>query len=202
MSYDLTKIRRTSVVRIIGPLLFLLAGCSQASAGTVDITLIPSSNIRGLPGDTVGWGFTITNNTAGWLFFTGSSLTESNVIGTYTDFFSNNSGNDLSGALALVDPNTSWGPVAFDNTSSAGVGSYLIDPGTSLFADDNGTITITYASFDCNPNICSPTETDTSLTASFDIFVATPEPSAAVPLALIAVVWAVFALHRRRRFVR
>lgn len=188
----------------IAPLLLLLAGCSYLSAGTVDIQLDPpGGNIIGLPGDHVGWGFTITNNTSLWLFFSTSTLDfETNPgLGSYTDFFSNNSGNDTSNPLALVDPSSTWGLVPYSYLGQAGVGDYWIDPGAGLGASDSGTITVYYEGFDCNPNVCgSPIETDGTTSAAFNVTVGTPEPSTTIPLALLACGWV--GLQLRRRFAK
>jgi hypothetical protein len=193
------------VLAKIGPLFLLLAGCSHLSAGTVDFQLTPSNgNISGMPGDQVGWGFTITNTTSQWLFFMGSSLDfETNpTLGTYTDFFQFNSGNDTSGPLALVDPMTSTPQVwsaGYSLLGPTGVGDYWIDPGAALGLNDSGTITVNYLGLDCNPNdsSCSDSGTPGSVSAAFNVSVQTPEPSPTVPLALLAATWAAFALRRR-----
>ena len=208
----------------IGPLVLLLAGCWQASAGTVYIVLnvpppVSGHQLVGAPGDTVGWGFTVVNNSAEWLVFTGSSLTESAVLGPsgtstgYTDFMGINGGNDIAEAIPFMDPNTSWGPVTFDSSSLSGIGDYVIDPGTPLSSEDQGTFSINYDAYPCDPNgvTCSADNPGQTLNLqndtlpTFDIFVqlpasGVPEPSTALPLGLLALGYA--GVQLRRRFAK
>jgi len=52
----------------IGLTAALLASAALATADDISLSLIPiSGSISGLPGSTVGWGYTITNNTAEWI---------------------------------------------------------------------------------------------------------------------------------------
>lgn len=45
----------------------LLAFGVTALADDVTLTLVPAADLSGPPGSTVGWGYTITNNTSNWL---------------------------------------------------------------------------------------------------------------------------------------
>jgi hypothetical protein len=196
-----------SVLKKIGPVLLFLAGCAHLSAGTVDLQLSPLDGaIAGLPGDHIGWGFTITNNSGLWLFFTSSTLdseTNPGLLANYTDYMGINNGNDTLGPLPVVDNNlgTTW-TATYSFLSQTGVGDYQIDPGAGIGLSDSGTITIYYQGFDCNPNVCSPNETDGTASAAFSVSTQTPastvpEPASTVPLAVSALGWAGLLLRRR-----
>ena len=46
----------------------VLPGVAPALGGQITLTLIPASgDVAGLPGSTVGWGYTITNTTSDWI---------------------------------------------------------------------------------------------------------------------------------------
>lgn len=57
------KSRALAALTIFG----ILALAVTAFGDDVTLTLLPSGNLSGPPGSTVGWGYTITNNTANWL---------------------------------------------------------------------------------------------------------------------------------------
>ena len=108
---------------------FLLTAAAL-HAGTVTLDLNPlGGSITGGPGDTVGWGFKLTNSTADWISVTSSALTfETNPsLGVYTDFIGLQSGPLPSFALA---PSTFWSET-FDGVSQ-GIGSYAISSSASL----------------------------------------------------------------------
>jgi len=48
--------------------LALMFGPALSLAATISLTLMPASgNVSGPPGSTVGWGYTITNNSSDWV---------------------------------------------------------------------------------------------------------------------------------------
>jgi hypothetical protein len=64
---------RRYVTFLLGALLLLLAPAVRADSWTF-ATLPANGNISGPPGSTIGWGYTITNqSTANWLVLTGIS---------------------------------------------------------------------------------------------------------------------------------
>ena len=65
-------VREIASVSVLG---FALCHCLSASADTFDFNLVPTSGIiSGSPGSTVGWGYTIVNNsTSDWLVTTALS---------------------------------------------------------------------------------------------------------------------------------
>ena len=49
----------------------LLLAASSAGIASADLTLLPTPDITGTPGSTIGWGYTITNTSSDWLETTG-----------------------------------------------------------------------------------------------------------------------------------
>lgn len=199
----------------LGAMLLFLVGSWHASAGTLPfIVLNPSSgHITGAPGDTMGWGFTITGDSSYWISFTDSTLTQSApTVGSYTDFLGL-AGGPTGGVL---DPGGTWSQ-AFDSILMTGLGSYAIDGGAPDGSQDTGTIIIHYLAFNADPtdSVACPVDcqvggtnqlflSDFSTVPSFALDVqapsSVPEPAATVPLCLILAGWAGAAL--RRRFAR
>src|SRR5579863_9522416 len=79
----------------------LLAACLAANADSVTLQLDPlSGTVSGSPGDTVGWGYTLDNNTSDYLVVSFSAFCEPGQdplfttcspaldASTYTDFLS------------------------------------------------------------------------------------------------------------------
>ncbi len=99
----------------IGVVFLLSAGSAVAS--DITLTLIPAADISGPPGSTVGWGYTITNNTSNWL------ETLSLDAGSFTDGTPN-----LIFDFPNVGPNSSmtedFTPVSTASCSSPHCGLY------------------------------------------------------------------------------
>ena len=137
-----------------------LVGCllltSVAHASPI-LTLDPANGaISGASGTTVGWGFSLTNNTdyaviTGTQFCDASSSPLPNIclplspdLGTYTDF---------AGAQFLVagpSPESVTVAQTFDNSLLTGIGSFAIDPSAS--GTENGIIVLTYDLYRVSPN--------------------------------------------------
>lgn len=176
-------------------LLLLLPPCQAATS----LNLEPSSGfIEGKAGDTVGWGFLLTN-TQNYLVVTGVEFQSSTSSGTFTDFIS------APDNFFVVGPgfgaSTVWGQT-FDLGAQTGIGSFSIPnnqaPGTLY-----GQIVLTYDLFTRSPlNPLFDPDTDTLsngnlLAANTSIKInAVPLPSA---VWLFSVVIASFGLPRRQR---
>jgi hypothetical protein len=122
----------------------LLATAAQA---TPLLNLDPASgNLTGLPGSTVGWGFTLTNTTD-FLVVTGASFVPVPLssFGTFTDFIS-------TGPLLVLGPAPESPTIteAFNAATLSGIGAFHIAPTASGTA--SGTIVINYALFSVSPN--------------------------------------------------
>ncbi|MGA2770386.1 MAG: PEP-CTERM sorting domain-containing protein [Bryobacteraceae bacterium] len=153
-------------------------------AGPV-LVLTPTGALSGGPGDTVGWGFQITND-ANYIEITSASFCLSPVsfpactlptTGLFTDFIS---GWDIIvGYPGGTDPATVEQP--FDPIAVTGIGSFAIDPGAAIGAADIGAIVLTYNVFDEDPNDSGANKlaTDQVLTADASVEVASPSPEPA-----------------------
>jgi hypothetical protein len=133
-----------------------LAVSLSASADSVTLSLDPSGGtVSGVPGDTVGWGYTLDNNTGDYLLVSYSAFCEAGEdllftgcspnlgASTYTDFTSSN--------FILIDPGGS-AIASFDPTTLSGVGEYSIDP-TITSGTDSGNIMVVYDLYDADPTV-------------------------------------------------
>jgi hypothetical protein len=178
--------------------ILLLVSCCAATAGPL-VTLDPTSGaISGAPGDTIGWGFTVQSDPGMTTSFLSSfTLFETNPsIGFYTDFIGSQGGPvDFTlpaGAPDWIEP--------FDPIQQTGVGSFTIDPGALIGAQDNGVIHIEYQLLSSSPcdTFCSG-----SIELPFQVTVVAPVPEPAtwgavlIGLALLTIGSAKFANERR-----
>ena len=53
--------------RFFIPTLFALLVTARAGQDLITLTLLPGTSIQGNPGDTIGWGYSITNTSADFL---------------------------------------------------------------------------------------------------------------------------------------
>ena len=144
------------------------------------LTLNPSNGtVTGTPGSTVGWGFTLSNN-SGFLvpslivfcegaFNAGCAPT----FGTFTDFAAQFQFNVVGTTVTQ----------AFNNATHQGIGSFAINANAPAGTTDTGTIFVVYDTFSCDitDSNCNPTQTAFSqlLSASASVNVisaAVPEP--------------------------
>ncbi len=157
-----------------------------ASADTVTLDLTPSSGtVSGLPGDTVGWGYTIDNETDDTLIVANSYFCEpgqdplfttcASTLGSYTDFIANNG--------TLIGPDS---PASQDFGPNSGVGEYVINSSASGGQSDTGSIVVLYDLYDDNfdqvggtMELSAPAEVDVTGAIS-----PVPEPGLASLLAL------------------
>jgi hypothetical protein len=130
-------------------LLGFLAICLTASADPT-FTLTPSGTVSGQPGDSVGWGYSIVNDTGDYMLIENSFFCDpgedpsdfdcSPGLGasTYQDFIATN--------FTEIAPNTT-GAQSFDASATTGVGEYSIDPSATPGQSDVGSIVIVYDLF-------------------------------------------------------
>lgn len=122
------------------------------------LTLNPSNGaISGTPGSTVGWGFTLSND-SGFLvpslvvFCEGAfNASCTPTFGTFTDFAAQLQFN-------VVGPMVTQ---AFDDTTKQGIGSFAINANAPAGVADTGTIFLIYDTFSCDvaDSNCNPTQT-------------------------------------------
>jgi hypothetical protein len=151
---------------------------TTAQAATV-LQLDPlGGSIAGLPGSTVGWGFSLNNN-ENFLVVTSAAFEAATELGTFTDLIS------APDNFFVVGPalggSTVW-TQSFDAATQTGIGSFAIDAGAALGSVAFGTIALTYDLFSRSPldPLFDP-DTDTLsngnlLTANASVTVPIPEP--------------------------
>ena len=185
--------------------LAVLTGCCAYADPDVTLTLIPiTGTVEGAPGDTVGWGFTITNNSAfdlllnqsafcgpgGDIMFNDCSTPYNGVnqfgpsLGTYTDYIALQSIEIAPGGSAMQN---------FDSTAMTGTGAYMIDAAPSGSVD-LGNIFLVYDEYMGNPFMGGTFVDETESFATAEVIVA-PEPST---FGLAAGCLLAFAALRRR----
>jgi hypothetical protein len=162
-------------------ILLLMSGC-VATAGPI-VTLDPSgAAINGAPGDTIGWGFTVQSDPGMMTSFLSSfTLFETNPsIGLYTDFIGSQGG-PVAFTLPAAAPD--W-IEPFDPIQQTGAGSFTIDPGALIGAQDNGVIHIEYQLFPStwtsvtSSSLCDAFCSD-SIELPFQVTVVAPAPEPA-----------------------
>jgi hypothetical protein len=216
--------RRKSLFGKFGAVALLLVGAWRLSASPVVPFIAPPVAVTGNPGDTVGWGFTIFNPTSLWISFIDSSWNQSSPSygnadpnfgqSGYGDYIGFNGGPSPDFGIA---PGGSWtqtfsaatapypGPIPGANPPGTGIAQFVIDPTAPMGGHDTGTLTIHYDTFSGSPGLGGSqvggpfvlTLADDTTLPTLDVYVGTPEPSAALPLGLLALGWAAWKLRRR-----
>jgi hypothetical protein len=129
------------------------------------LTLLPPSGaLTGGPNQTVGWGFTISNDGADFLLITGSffcnaggdpNFTDCTTPGTGPSSFGPQFGvyTDYIGARATEVPAFgSTGPITFSPGSPGfGVGQYTVNSNAPTFSIDSGNLFVTYNLYQGDP---------------------------------------------------
>jgi hypothetical protein len=172
----------------------LIAICFGASADSITLTLAPSDGIvSGLPGSTVGWGYSIQNGSDDYLLVENSYFcagaenplftTCSPSLGgsTYDDFIASN--------LTEVTPGGEASQ-SFDANTDSGVGEYNIAASATPGQSDTGSVAIVYDLFTTDPlsasYSCCQVGGDMELSAPAEVVVAgksaIPEPRLAILL--------------------
>ncbi len=174
----------------------IAAGFARAATASVIVTPdSPMGSITGSPGQTVGWGFSITPDPVDWVTFDSVQLAfDSNPqFGFFTDFLGPQGGPQNGalppGSIPWIEP--------FDEGNALGLGSYAISPDALRGDSDSGTLAVVYELFSDDPNICgscylSTNEVDVPLSVT-----ATPEPDTFA--SLICGLGCVWACRARRR---
>ena len=170
--------------RFFWALMWMGAGVS-ISASPV-LTLTPSGDVSGAPGSTVGWGFTITNDTD-YIEITSSQycvnpvnfplVCNSSALGTFNDFIS--TANDIIvGPPGGTDPSSV--SQSFDQVAMTGIGSFVISALDLVNSGDVGQIVLTYDLTSLDPNDPNAVSLGTDLVLSANAS-ATVTGSSSVP---------------------
>jgi hypothetical protein len=179
----------------------LLAGTLAAAPV---LTLNPGTR-SGLPGQTVGWGFKLTNDTD-FLLFSEVAFCEGPFIsggctdtyGVFTDFLA-------QFQSVVLGPGDQINEL-FDDSTQQGIGSFKINNNAVAGNQDMGTIFVIYDAYSCDPTVCSDPVQDVfsgsiSAPAEVDVQAATgtPEPATMGVVGLVlAGLIALRYLHRVR----
>ena len=127
--------------------LLLLSAALLLPAAQAGAIFTPSpSTISGNPGDTVGWGFTISNETD-YLLITSSDFTAAAASGTYTDFIG-----PFNFIIVGPSPESTSVSQTFDPAALTGVGSFQISPTAAPGSVITGQLILTYDLFSVSPN--------------------------------------------------
>jgi len=196
---------------IVNALLTLaaLTGCCAYADPDVTLTLIPITGaVQGAPGDTVGWGYTLTNNSGFYLLVDQSNFcgvggdpaindcttpynppTEYGPsYGTYADYIGSEGLDIAPGGSAMQN---------FDSTAMTGVGAYMIDPGAPGGAIDFGNIFVVYDEYMGDPFNGGTFVDESESFATAQVMIA-PEPSTFGLAAGSLLAFTALRLRRRR----
>ena len=127
----------------------VLAAAVSAQA-SVTFSLDPvSGNISGNRGDTIGWGFTVSNDTPYWLSVSGSGFVMDKDLswGTYVDFSTNSV---PVAPVFYLNPTLLTMP--FNLIDVTGAGSFAISPDTPFGDRATGQITFSYDIYYSDPS--------------------------------------------------
>jgi hypothetical protein len=157
----------------------LLVPAAQAD---IIITMNPANgDISSNPGDTVGWGFTITPDPTNFASIDSVQLAfDTNPsMGIFTDLLGPQGGRN-QGFIA-PSPSGPW-TESFDATAGLGFGSYQISSLAAFGQQDTGTLAMFYDLFSADPSTCSSCYIQTNeVDLSFSV-TSVPEPAPALLL--------------------
>jgi hypothetical protein len=161
--------RKTYVLAAV--LLGVVVLVSTTTCRADGINFTSDGSITGTPGSTVGWGFTLTNNTNDWVLFTDLGSTGFS-IGTPSSLFS-------SSGLQFLAPNQS-DSVPFNANTGMGLYQLAINSGAVIGSSDSGTFTLIALLFNVNTIDFNHLVGQETVTADYKVTVRStqvPEPT-------------------------
>ena len=174
----------------------VLVAIKPAFADDLTLSLLPASDISGPAGSTIGWGYSITNNTLNWVE-TDNLNAGIFLNGTPASAF------DFPILAPMSVVTEEFSSVATGSCSAPPCGLYELtwDSGAPVGFVNSGTFTVSADYFDGDPN--DPSSTDLGpapdMTADYSATVSSPgsvpEPSA---LMLLGTIIAALTLYSRR----
>lgn len=188
------------VIRSVLTLMAAAAFAFGAHADDISLTLTPANGVvAGAPGQAVGWGFTLTDNSGSeWVVLADSYFVGTPLYGSYSDY--------IVSQFYVAGPGEGTTIVSpWNQTNMTGTGEfdlYPTDPSVSF----SGTIIVDYDLFSVDPNnpLFDPgTDFIGSGTFSDPIQVdITPEPASWILLSLPFVLLMLFAWRRQAAALR
>jgi hypothetical protein len=124
-------------------LALLLAPGAQA---TTFLALDAGGVISGTPGQTIGWGYGLFNDT-NFLVVTSAEFVPATAIGTFTDFIAT-----LQFVVVGPPPEVTFFGQPFLPAATSGIGSFAIAPGATPGTSAIGQIVLTYDLYAVSPN--------------------------------------------------
>lgn len=169
------------IAQLASVLVVLSCWCAHG-APQVTLTLIPSNGtVLGAPGQTVGWGFTINNDTPNYLLFTNSFFCQPGQDPHFTTCTTTLGGPNhyqdyIATNFTLIAPFTTV-TVPFNLATQTGFGAYAIPSNAAVHASDSGSLVATYDSFDGIPGQCGTNQVgfDDELSAPASVVVSPPD---------------------------
>jgi len=152
--------------------------CASFSAHALIFEPDPLNGLlSGDPGSTVGWGYTLENDSAtDWIVVSSSDFVTAESWGIYDDYFLSN--------FLMLGPGDSF-TQAFDEALTEGIGSFTIDNLALPEWTASGLIEITYDMFDDNPMISGNWTGTSSVSAAGEITVSDPAPAVPEPATML-----------------
>jgi hypothetical protein len=182
-------------MRTLSILLWLSMSIAGLQAAPV-LTIPNNGAISGTPGQTVGWGFTMTSD-SNYVTVIGSYLlTESNpALGLYEDYIG-----PMGGPVnAVLAPSYGKWEVFFNAGTKTGLGGFTISPNAQIGQSNTGTIRVLVELFTADPNGCdSDCYVDSiSLDVPFSVTAVAPVPEPATVLLTGSALLALAFVRRR-----
>jgi hypothetical protein len=166
--------KKSTVLPILAAVLLVLLGSASAFADDISLALIPATgDVSGPAGSTVGWGYTLSNNTSNWLVTMSLSadVFQDGMPDTFFDFPA--LAPDASVTVDFVAGVSGLYQLTWDTTAPVG----FVNSGTFVLSSDYYNGDPTMGGMDIGP---AP-----DLMAAYSATVSgstTPEPSAALLL--------------------
>jgi hypothetical protein len=174
---------------VILALATLLCSATSAQANPITFSLLPPNGaIAGAPGSTIGWGYSISNNSALWL----------EVSGLGADPFQHATADASLFDFPILAPFATW-TVAYDPANFAGLFQITWNASAPVGFTNSGLFTLSGNFFDADPLAgglfvdFAPTQ---SAAYSASVAAAVPEPGT---LGLVAMGVGLTGFVRRRR---
>jgi hypothetical protein len=130
---------------VMTAVLLVLAASLPARALQITLDQVDGS-VTGTPGATVGWGYSVVNDSpTDWVVLTGSIFETLSTWGTYTDFVQE------PASFAVLAPGGGSFSQPFNSANSTGIGSFTIDPLALPGFTASGKIRVSYDRYTGDP---------------------------------------------------